>query len=804
MSLNDFEILQKLGNEEKSSILKVKRKKDGLIYILKTVLFQKLDKSEKQSAINEIKVVSSLSHPNISGFKEAFFDKNSKSLNLIFEFPHNGNLSNKINYAIKNGMYMEECIIWDVLVQILNGVNYLHKKGIVHRNLKSKNILLNNQRLVKISDFEASCILDNKNKMIIGQVGTPFYTAPEIWEEEPYNYKCDIWSIGCIIYEMASLTLPFKGDTIKSLYENIMAKKIKPIPDFYSEDLKKVINYMLMFDPSKRPSTDLLLNYPRIKEESKKLKDIYEKYKINKNSRNIQNKDNLQKAKESSLESNQNLVNRNSYTLLNKPNKEKPQFNEQTKNKNCISKSIYSEKTANYPKKDMNDLYKNISNKVINNTKYRTLIERKEPDVIEKRQKGSRSHSKKKGNNFNELNNISIVHGPVPNLNKINEKVGLSSYSMNDADINTFLSNNKLNNNLVSIRKNLVNNGEIKEENEGENDYEQNAPENTNVNNIPEAYNDLKKTEEKKAKDTLKKSPSFKINNISKQILNKNLTDNRINITDNSNIDNDDNTEYKNNEEQIMNYTKKNNLKNIEYTRRFNNINSSNKYKVLISNKINPKRENIMNNISTQMFSDSNNNISKFNNSIRINDSLVKSENKLDNGNSGNQLELKMPNNEKMKPKPSKIKNQNNITNNIATNNKVKIRQNNPIILQSTLLNSGETGENFSGILNYKNATKLDEFINKNPINFNECQILTNNNKVIKYKNNYIDFKFDNKGNSYIMAINNINNLPECEDISFSAPKNIKNSNLNRINKLTTNFYKKNINDANYLLNNNI
>jgi len=89
MSLNDFEILQKLGNEEKSSIFNVKRKKDGLIYFLKTVQSQSLDKSEKRSIINEIKTVSSLSHPNIIEFKEAFFDKFSKSLNIIFEFPQN-------------------------------------------------------------------------------------------------------------------------------------------------------------------------------------------------------------------------------------------------------------------------------------------------------------------------------------------------------------------------------------------------------------------------------------------------------------------------------------------------------------------------------------------------------------------------------------------------------------------------------------------------------------------------------------------------------------------------------------------
>jgi len=344
-------------------------------------------------------------------------------------------------------MYMKESIIWDVLVQILNGVNYLHKKGIVHRNLKSKNILLNNQRLVKISDFEECCFVGDNNEMIIGQAGTPFYTAPEIWEDEPYNYKCDIWSIGCIIYELASLTLPFKGDTINSLYENIMSKKIKPIPDFYSEDLKKIINYMLIYDPSKRPSIDLLLNYPRIKEESAKLKDIYIKYKINKNSSNSKNKVNTQIIKELTTDSNPNDTNRESYSGLKKPIKGKPQFNESLKNKNIYSKSAYSKKASNTIKQDINDLYKNNTNKINEAIIYKTFKERKEPNLIENKLKNSKCHSKKKeSNSFNEFSNISTSHMQVPSLTQINKKVGLSSYSMNNTDINLYLSgNNRLN-----------------------------------------------------------------------------------------------------------------------------------------------------------------------------------------------------------------------------------------------------------------------------------------------------------------------------------------------------------------------
>ena len=750
MSLNDFEILQKIGYQEKSSLLKVKRKKDGLIYLLKTVAFQSLDKSEKHSAINEIKVVSSLSHPNINQFKEAFFDKLSKSLNIIFEFPQNGNLSNKINYAIKNGMYMEECVIWNVLVQILNGVNYLHKKGIIHRNLKSKNIFLNNQKLVKISDFEASCVVEN-NKMITGQVGTPFFTAPEIWNEEPYNYKCDIWSIGCIIYEMTSLTLPFKGDTIESLYENIISKNFKPIPDFYSEDLKKIISFMLIFDPSERPSTDLLLNYPRIKEELAKVKDIYKKYQINKKSRNIQNRNNLQMVKEQNSDSN-----------LYMPLKGRTQLNEPLSNKILNLKSLNSAKISNLAKIYLNDLSKNKSKKIINNTKYRTLKERLDHNLVENRRKSSRSHSKKKNNNrnFNNLNNISTISNPASNLNNnINEKVGLSSYSMKNKDINVFLSGSKLKNSLESLNPNLKNNDEIIDENEGENNNEPIINNYTYSNNNQKAYIFPRSSPKNKGNDTLEKFPIFKTNNFK---IHKNLTD--------KNIVNDDNMA---NKKIKMNYINKDNL-NLEYMRKCNNRSRSNK-KILKK----PKNKALSKNFHDINYSTPN--------SIILNDLFLKDNNNLDNGNCGNQLEFKMLHNNTLKPKQSKVKLQNN--NNIDTNNNVKNRQNYAKKLQPSLLNNVNTGEIYSDILNYKNTNKipLEEFINKNPINFNECQILTNKNKVIRYKNNLIDFKFDSKGNSYILAINNINNLQECEDILLSSPKK-KNSNLNRINKLTTNY----------------
>lgn len=118
MSLNDFEVIKILEKGNKISILKVKKKNDDSLYLLKTFYLSLLDKKSKQRAINEIKIISSLKHPNIVEFKESFFDKSSNTLNLVTEYPIKGKLSDKINFCIKNEMHLEETTIWNILIII--------------------------------------------------------------------------------------------------------------------------------------------------------------------------------------------------------------------------------------------------------------------------------------------------------------------------------------------------------------------------------------------------------------------------------------------------------------------------------------------------------------------------------------------------------------------------------------------------------------------------------------------------------------------------------------------------------------
>ena len=130
--------------------------------------------------------------------------------------------------------------IWRMMADILVALNNLHLKGILHRDIKSANIFIstnsyvqqNEGEIYKLGDLNVSKV--NKGSLAYTQTGTPYYASPEVWRDEPYDHKSDIWSFGCIVYEMASLMPPFQGRDMEDLFQNVQNLSFKPIPDEYS------------------------------------------------------------------------------------------------------------------------------------------------------------------------------------------------------------------------------------------------------------------------------------------------------------------------------------------------------------------------------------------------------------------------------------------------------------------------------------------------------------------------------------------------------------------------------------------
>ena len=108
-----------------------------------------------------------------------------------------------------------------------NGLSGLHRTNILHRDVKAANFFITADR-IKIGDMNVSSI--SKDGMASTKIGTPYYTSPEIWQELPYSFKSDIWSLGCLLYEMVTFIHPFSGRDIAELKTNILNADYAPLP----------------------------------------------------------------------------------------------------------------------------------------------------------------------------------------------------------------------------------------------------------------------------------------------------------------------------------------------------------------------------------------------------------------------------------------------------------------------------------------------------------------------------------------------------------------------------------------------
>ena len=275
---SDFEKIKELGKGSFGSVYLVRRKEDHKIYALKSVYIEKLNKKEQQNSVNEVRILASVNHPNVIGYKEAFWDEKDNTLNIVMEYADDGDLQTKINKMKKERLRFEENMIWSYSIQMIEGLKALHDKKIMHRDLKSANIfLVKDKNQCKIGDMNVSKVI--KEKELLTQTGTPYYASPEVWRDEPYSYKSDLWSIGCVIYELCNLRPPFKGKDLDELFMNVCKGKPERIYSTYSDDLWKMILMLLQVDVKNRCDCNKFLNSPLITRKIKELKNENNEYK---------------------------------------------------------------------------------------------------------------------------------------------------------------------------------------------------------------------------------------------------------------------------------------------------------------------------------------------------------------------------------------------------------------------------------------------------------------------------------------------------------------------------------------------
>ena len=125
--------------------------------------------------------------------------------------------------------------IWRMLTQLCLGLKKLHSNKILHRDLKCANIFMSKDGSYKLGDLNVSKV--SEQGLVRTQTGTPYYASPEVWQDKPYGAKSDVWSLGCVIYEVVTTKPPFRAQDMKSLYKKVIQGKYDPINSKYSQPL---------------------------------------------------------------------------------------------------------------------------------------------------------------------------------------------------------------------------------------------------------------------------------------------------------------------------------------------------------------------------------------------------------------------------------------------------------------------------------------------------------------------------------------------------------------------------------------
>ncbi|XP_056151594.1 serine/threonine-protein kinase Nek9 [Lampris incognitus] len=237
-----------------------RRTEDNSLVVWKEVDLNCLSDKERRDVMNEISILSILQHNNIIAYFNHFMDKNTLLIEL--EYCNGGNLYDKINQQ-KGTLFTEEVAIW-YLYQIASAVAHIHKAGILHRDIKTLNIFLTKTNLIKLGDYGLAKKLDSEFSMAETCVGTPYYMSPELCQGVKYNFKSDIWAMGCVIFEVLTLTRTFDATNPLNLCVKIVQGNwtMEVNSDVYSSALIKLVYECLDQDPAKRPTADQILDQP--------------------------------------------------------------------------------------------------------------------------------------------------------------------------------------------------------------------------------------------------------------------------------------------------------------------------------------------------------------------------------------------------------------------------------------------------------------------------------------------------------------------------------------------------------------
>jgi len=258
-----FEAIQRIGKGSSCQVYNVLNKKDNKIYAIK----QSSSRDNEEIIKNEVQIFKIFNNecPYIINFYDFFKGKNEFNktcLCIQLEYCEYGNIREIIKNGRKKGVKINELEISSIIYMVLKGINFIHNKNLIDRDIKGRNILVGKNGSVKLCDF-GICKEFVKNKMKKFRGGSPYWMAPEILKKEEYNQNIDIWALGITCVELAEYEPPYSKLSPEEVMKKIIKSPPKGMddPSSWSNEFNDFISKCLTVDKNKRPLSDELLKH---------------------------------------------------------------------------------------------------------------------------------------------------------------------------------------------------------------------------------------------------------------------------------------------------------------------------------------------------------------------------------------------------------------------------------------------------------------------------------------------------------------------------------------------------------------